>query len=172
MLYKNTKCNLKVAQLRNSLYICSLFTKELLTMKKILFLAVLLMAAAGMNAQNFSPERTGGVYFAYPGGGEQWTMDNGQWTMDGLQPFYISHYGRHGSRWLPSSERYEWVMTQFQDKSRLTPLGKSVRQRLKKICRNASGNAGQLTPLGAEQHRGIARRMAVFLSGWSGLAFS
>jgi predicted alpha-1,2-mannosidase len=51
------------------------------------------------------------------------------------------------------------VAAQFLDDENLTPLGKSVKRRLRKICRNARGNAGQLTSLGARQHRGIAQRM-------------
>ena len=101
-----------------------------------------------------TPERTGGVYYAYP------VMSSARIDIpQGYEPFYISHYGRHGSRWLPSQERYDWVMAQFADNHKLTPLGKSVKKRLKKICRNAQGHAGQLTKLGAAQHRGIARRM-------------
>ena len=112
-----------------------------------------------------APERTGGVYYAYP------VKEAPRIAIpEGYEPFYISHYGRHGSRWLPSQERYDWVMAQFSDNNCLTPLGKSVKRRLKKICKNAQGNAGQLTPLGAAQHRGIARRMVanypeVFLAG-------
>ena len=148
---------------------------------KSFFLAFLLTLSAAMGAQTFSPERTGGVYFAYPWetgadgatgttGTSGATGATGTYEATGtfgatelgetrFQPFYISHYGRHGSRWLPSEERYTWVWSQFKDKSRLTPFGKSVRSRLKKICSNARGNAGALTPLGAKQHRGIARRM-------------
>ena len=132
-------------------------------MKKY-FLIFLLMLAIRAGAQTFfagqsgkaerSPERTAGIYFAYP------VTESARVCPQGYTPFYISHYGRHGSRWLPSEERYTWVMAWFEDKGRLTPFGKSVRSRLKKICRNARGNAGALTPLGAAQHCGIARRMA------------
>ena len=105
-------------------------------------------------AQTFSPERTGGIYYAYPvETGMQLDIPE-EW-----EPFYISHYGRHGSRWLPTADRYEWVMEQFADDKNLTPFGKSVKRRLKKICRNARGHYGQLTPLGVRQHQGIARRM-------------
>jgi len=99
-------------------------------------------------------ERTGGVYMAYPV-----SQSSRVAVPDGYQPFYISHYGRHGSRWLPSEERYEWVMAQFDDDDNLTSLGRSTKRKLKKICSNARGNAGQLTSLGSRQHRGIARRM-------------
>ncbi|MBQ9357555.1 MAG: GH92 family glycosyl hydrolase [Prevotella sp.] len=99
-------------------------------------------------------ERLGGVYYAYPADHTQMAE-----APEGYEPFYISHYGRHGSRWLPSDQRYEWVMSHFEDASNLTKLGKSVRKRLAKIWRNARGNGGRLTPLGGRQHEAIATRM-------------
>ena len=105
-----------------------------------------------------TPEQMGGVYYAYP-------IESGvetpfvQPAPEGYEPFYISHYGRHGSRWLPNDDRYVWVNEQFEEKSRLTKLGLNVRERLAKIWKNAKGHGGLLTPLGGRQHRGIARRM-------------
>jgi len=119
---------------------------------------LLLLALLGVlfaKAQPFSPERTGGVYYAYAVADAQ-RID----MPDGYTPFYISHYGRHGSRWLPTESRYHWVMSHFGDDRNLTPLGRDVKRRLKKICKNVEGNGGQLTPLGKRQHRDIARRMA------------
>ena len=55
----------------------------------------------------------------------------------GYVPFYFSHYGRHGSRWLPDQERYDWVQQQFVNTSNLTALGKKVRRCLSNIIRNA-----------------------------------
>ena len=103
-------------------------------------------------------ERLGGVYYAYP-------IESGDETPElkaapaGYEPFYISHYGRHGSRWLTNDARYLWVNQHFNDDKNLTKLGKNVKKRLAKIWKNAQGNGGQLTALGARQHRGIARRM-------------
>jgi predicted alpha-1,2-mannosidase len=103
-------------------------------------------------------ERLGGVYYAYP-------IESGDEVPElkaapaGYEPFYISHYGRHGSRWLTNDARYQWVNQHFNDDKNLTKLGKSVKKRLAKVWKNAQGNGGQLTALGARQHRGIARRM-------------
>ncbi|MBQ1669303.1 MAG: histidine-type phosphatase, partial [Prevotella sp.] len=100
----------------------------------------------------------GGVYYAYP-------VESGDVAPDiksapeGYEPFYISHYGRHGSRWLTNDNRYIWVNKHFEDQKNLTKLGKSVRKRLAKIWKDAKGNGGKLTALGARQHRGIASRM-------------
>ena len=124
-------------------------------MKKILLLLFACIISGHLFAQY---EKWGGVYYAYP-------IESGQTTPfiqpapEGYEPFYISHYGRHGSRWLTSDARYIWVNDQFADTKNLTKLGKDVRKRLEKIWKNAKGNGGKLTALGARQHRGIARRM-------------
>ena len=118
-------------------------------------------------------EQMGGVYYAYPVH-QKTRLSN---APDGYAPFYISHYGRHGSRWLPSDERYQWVMSQFADKSHLTRTGKHVRKQMKKVWKNARGHGGLLTPLGARQHQGIAHRMLevypeVFVDGATVMARS
>ena len=102
-----------------------------------------------------TPEQLGGVYYAYP---VPFSF-NLPTPPDGYTPFYISHYGRHGSRWLPDDARYMWVNSLFEDVGNLTRLGKQVRRLLRKIWKNAQGNGGKLTPLGERQHRQIAQRM-------------
>jgi hypothetical protein len=80
----------------------------------------------------------------------------------GYQPFHIEHYGRHGSRWLLSDKDYIIPVAMLQkaaDNKVITPEGASLLTRLKAIATDAQGNYGRLTTLGAEQHRGIARRM-------------
>ena len=99
-------------------------------------------------------EKMGGVYYAYPV-----TETVLASAPEGFEPFYISHYGRHGSRWVTSDKRYIWVNQQFEDQKNLTKLGKSLCKRLQKVWKNAQGNGGKLTPLGGRQHRGIAHRM-------------
>ena len=126
-------------------------------MRRILLITTLFVCAFAW-AQTKSPQQMGGVYYAYP-------IENGEATPyiqdapEGYEPFYISHYGRHGSRWLTNDARYQWVNKHFDDDKNLTKLGKSVKKRLAKVWKNAKGNGGQLTALGARQHRGIARRM-------------
>ncbi|MBR5062917.1 MAG: GH92 family glycosyl hydrolase [Prevotella sp.] len=121
----------------------------------VVFLYVVLALAQENAVSSKTPEQLGGVYYAYP-------VPSGlalPTPPDGYTPFYISHYGRHGSRWLPDDARYEWVNGLFEDVENLTKLGKRVRKQLRKIWKNAQGNGGKLTPLGAKQHRGIAQRM-------------
>ena len=80
----------------------------------------------------------------------------------GYKPFYISHYGRHGSRWLISTATYTEPVA-FLKKAKeagvLTPLGEDVLSRLEKVEVAARGRYGELTRLGAEQHRQITGRM-------------
>ena len=110
----------------NNRYLC---TKKMLTMKKTLLTTFLLMLITAISAQNYSPERTAGIYYAYPVTDTS-TLTPLPSTLH-LQPFYISHYGRHGSRWLPDEQRYEWVNAQFENEANLTPFGKTVKKKLK-----------------------------------------
>lgn len=118
------------------------------------FLMILLIACA-LLAQAQTRQQMGGVYYAYPAPKKPVSVK----APEGYTPFYISHYGRHGSRWLPSDSRYTWVNQHFDDESNLTPLGKKVKGWLTQVWENAKGNGGKLTKLGEKQHRGIADRM-------------
>lgn len=105
--------------------------------------------------------KTAGVYYAYP----VHSLQPQTQAPKGYTPFYISHYGRHGSRYLISDTDYKWVIDLFskaENNNALTPLGQDVYQRLLKIWSEAEGRGGDLTPLGRRQHQGIAERM--FLS--------
>ena len=122
----------------------------------VLQLVAILFTIQGSLFTSFAQtqEQMGGVYYAYPV-----TETSLAEVTEGYEPFYISHYGRHGSRWLTNDNRYIWVNQHFEDQKNLTKLGKDVRKRLAKIWKNAKGNGGLLTALGGRQHRGIAKRM-------------
>lgn len=80
----------------------------------------------------------------------------------GYKPFYISHYGRHGSRYLIDQTDYTHTLALFeqaQAHNALTAQGKEVLKRLTQIEAQARNRYGELTRLGAEQHQQIARRM-------------
>lgn len=80
----------------------------------------------------------------------------------GYKPFYISHYGRHGSRWLISTKNYTDPVTFLsaaKNEGMLTEKGESLLERCRTIADAAKGRYGELTRLGALQHRGIADRM-------------
>lgn len=101
--------------------------------------------------------RTGGVYYAYPEPTEKLTP-----IPKGYEPFYISHFGRHGSRYLISDNDYIRVakLLDKADKAdALTPLGKDLKKRLEVLMIETNGRGGDLSPLGVRQHRAIAERM-------------
>ena len=80
----------------------------------------------------------------------------------GKKPFYISHYGRHGSRYLNNRIGYDipYKALQHADSlGKLTPTGKHVMKQLELIIADSENHWGDLTELGKQQHKGIARRM-------------
>ncbi len=97
-------------------------------------------------------------YYAYPGPLKpQLTL-----APKGYVPFYISHYGRHGSRYLIDPNDYNGPLRTLQQADslgKLTPTGKEVLRKVSMICNEAKGRLGELTLRGAEQHQQIARRM-------------
>lgn len=104
------------------------------------------------------PEKLGSIYYAYPGPQQETLTD----APKGYKPFYISHYGRHGSRFQPSDERYQTVLETLEaayKDGNLTPLGEDVLSRVHKLWIIAHGNGGMLTKVGEQQHHDIAARM-------------
>ena len=102
-----------------------------------------------------APEKTAGIYRAYPEPAPEAIAPPA-----GYAPVYVSHYGRHGSRWITSDERYRQVIDRFEAaRDRLTPLGEEVLKRLQIVWADAEGRGGDLTPLGERQHRAIAARL-------------
>lgn len=80
----------------------------------------------------------------------------------GKKPFYISHYGRHGSRFLIDKKDYDSpyrILVTADSLGKLTPLGKDVLRRVAMIREESSMRTGELTPLGVKQHQQIAKRM-------------
>lgn len=91
---------------------------------------------------------------------------------EGYEPFYISTFMRHGSRYLTDMDDYLMplrVLRRADSLAVLTPRGQEVLAVVDSMARMARGRIGELTPLGARQHRGIARRMfACFPQVFSG----
>lgn len=80
----------------------------------------------------------------------------------GKKAFYLSHYGRHGSRFLTKTRDYEYaqeVLVKGQKNGKLSALGQDVLRRVQRLCDEAHDRWGDLTPLGAQQEREIVDRM-------------
>ena len=98
----------------------------------------------------------------------------------GYQPFYISHYARHGSRYYWSSSLYKelnTLLTVAHQRQLLTPVGEAFRQKFMAAKEELQTGVSELTELGWQQHQGIARIMyyqfpQVFERGGNVLAIS
>ena len=80
----------------------------------------------------------------------------------GYKPFYISHYGRHGSRSSWGGSSYEYVidvLSKAKECGMLTPGGDSLLVAARKVLASYNGMDGRLTPRGAREHAAIAKRM-------------
>ena len=80
----------------------------------------------------------------------------------GYEPVYISHYGRHGARYMTSDKHYKRLIQALDSAQTigiLSEYGKDVRSRLILASADAKGRAGSLTTLGGRQHKAIAKRM-------------
>jgi hypothetical protein len=81
----------------------------------------------------------------------------------GYKPFYISHYGRHGSRYAWTSKAYTVigdVLSEAKEANNLTAFGESFLERYLNFCDEPIANTGDLVDLGTKQHAQIAAEMA------------
>ena len=80
----------------------------------------------------------------------------------GYVPFYFTHYGRHGSRWLIGKNDYQRVIQPLRMARRdgkLTREGEETLRRLELFNKTTYKRLGDLTTVGERQHHGIGRRM-------------
>ena len=139
-------------------------------MKNFYFVKTFFALAAGfflaspINAQTTDaeltkhPEFTSSNYLLYP------EPVNIKYTKvpAGYKPFYISHYGRHGSRYHHSDDEYKYLfktLSKADSADKLTELGKQALAYAKILANDAAPRKGDLTQVGVAQHEGIASRM-------------
>lgn len=80
----------------------------------------------------------------------------------GYENFHIEHYGRHGSRWLIGTHRHDGVIRMLEQGDSiggLTERGRQILEEVRQARKDLTNKEGELSPKGAMQHRGIARRM-------------
>ena len=139
-------------------------------MKNLYFVKSLFLIAAGFflaspsTAQTTDeelakhPEFTSSNYLVYP------EPVNVKYTKvpAGYKPFYISHYGRHGSRYHHDSDEYKYLyktLSKADSAGKLTEFGKQALAYAKVLYKKAAPQKGDLTQVGVHQHEGIAKRM-------------
>ena len=99
---------------------------------------------------------------------------------NGYQPFYISHYSRHGSRYYWTDRLYiqlDTLMTKAHNNHQLTPLGEAFYTKFMACKQELMTGVSELTQLGWDQHQFIARTMfnqfpEVFKNGGNVFAIS
>ena len=133
-------------------------------MKKIAIAICLLGVCGAIHAQRDSRaevmadiERAGGTYYLYP-------MDQPAPTPapKGYRPFYVSHVGRHGSRFALGSKIYEELLeiwTGGHEQGWLTPQGEAVYEAFTALYPSIARREGNLTHKGQAQHRYIASQI-------------
>ncbi|MBO7071499.1 MAG: histidine-type phosphatase [Bacteroidales bacterium] len=133
-------------------------------MKTKILIPILLLLSLGAAAQTTKKEllkdlnRTGGSYYAYPGPTQKALTP----APEGYEPFYISHYGRHGSRYMIDNVCYVYAIEKLDTAAQMGILSKKgarVMEILQAGYADAMKRDGDLTPLGGRQHREIAHRM-------------
>jgi hypothetical protein len=134
-------------------------------MKRICHILLLLIIAVTTWAQGCNaleqvkndPRKAYGTDYPYP-------YENVALTKapSGYKPFYISHYGRHGSRYFWNDVLYreiDSVLTKAHNLGLLTPIGERFREKYN-ICKDELAlGVSELSDKGWEQHQYIARTM-------------
>ena len=141
------------------MYVCD---RKLMHMKRILLTALAVCAVLTASAQNYAD-----MIKANPAMGAANLMNYHFEKTDytpapkGYEVFYISHYGRHGSRY-DSNDDYAsavWPLMKKADSlGLLSEVGKAFYKDFNALMEEQQGMFGMLTSLGAREHRGIAER--------------
>ena len=122
-----------------------------------------------------NPKKAYGMDCPYPAENHKLTK-----SPKGYKAFYISHYGRHGSRYYWTDQLYkdlDSLLTTAQRKNLLTPEGRAFYTKFMAAKEELQTGVSELTQLGWEQHQRIARTMynnfpTVFKKGGNVLAIS
>jgi len=132
--------------------------------KTILLMMSLLMAimswAQGISALDqlkADPRKSYGMDYPY-----SFTTQKLTKAPKGYKPFYISHYGRHGSRYYWNAMLYQELsklLTTAHEKQILTPEGEAFYEKFMAAKDELTAGVSELSDLGWEQHQRIARTM-------------
>jgi len=132
--------------------------KKLLTMVLVLFsIAASSQESVVLNQLKTDPKKAYGGDYPYPHDTYQMTV-----APSGYEPFYVSLYARHGSRYYWEKRLYidlDSVMTEAHERHLLTAEGENFYNRFMAIKDELMTGATELTQLGWNQHQHIARTM-------------
>lgn len=134
-------------------------------MKRLFLLTVSILASVTLSALQpdaleqlkSDPRKAYGNDYPYPTPSQRLTK-----APKGYKAFYISHYGRHGSRYFWNDSLYPYIdslLRTAEENGILTAEGRAFRDKFMEVERELNIGMGELTQLGWEQHQGIAARM-------------
>ena len=132
--------------------------KRIFLIISLALVGVMTLTAGVRDDFKANPKLSANNYQAYPTSGFPAITA----APEGYEPFFINHYGRHGSRWLINGKKYSWpveILEKGQREGKLTRRGEEVLQVLREVKEASQGRLGELSDIGHEQHQGIARRM-------------
>ena len=154
--------------------------KNQLIVTMLLFSSLSMTTAWGQNATALDqlkadPRKAYGTDYPY-----QFTNVSLTKAPKGYKPFYISHYGRHGSRYYWNSSLYkelDSLLTYAHNHHQLTAEGEAFHDKFMAAKDELSTGVSELSDLGWEQHQRIARVMynnfpEVFKKGGNVLAIA
>ncbi len=152
-------------------------------MKKTILILITMLTAvmawaqgsAALEQLKADPRRSYGMDYPYTFSTRQLTK-----APKGYKPFYISHYGRHGSRYYWNATLYQELSTLLataHEKHLLTSEGEAFHERFMAAKSELTAGVSELSDLGWDQHQRIARVMynnfpEVFKRGGNVLAIS
>ena len=119
-----------------------------------------LAAQTAFNKIERNPNFAAGSYGLYPEGQRPQLTPAPQ----GYEPFYISHYGRHGSRYLSDMKAYTIpynTLAKADSLGKLTAVGQMALREMRLNIADAEGRWGDLSEVGKRQVRDIAHRMVL-----------
>lgn len=126
-------------------------------------LTLLMVSAASMTAAGVNPTATDYPMQQCEGSLTPYPRDiHNVLVPDTLRPVYLSHVGRHGSRY-PASATHTLTMRRLLERAdslgTITPLGRELLQLCGEIIETSHNRWGALDELGMSEQRAIASRM-------------
>ena len=136
------------------------------SMKKITILLATACVAISVAAQTAKDDLKANIYLSgsnYLDYDRQLATEPLTPAPKGYEPFYMTHYGRHGSRWLIGENEYTAPMNTLREArkaGKLTAEGEATLQKIEAFYPTTIDRLGELTTVGERQHHGIGKRMA------------